>query len=95
MTASHSAPLGFPHNLYAALRRLISFAIKSAAALFILVMASIIAIATAAAGLAIATVAVLIGLFGSRPERSNVFDESDSQGMTLNARKTPRGWTVE
>ena len=95
MTATQSAPLEFPHNLFALMRRLGVMAAKGLLAIVIVFMAGIIAIATAAAGLALAAVALLMRGFGSKRETITVRETVDGQGITLEARKTPRGWTVE
>jgi len=97
MTATHSAPFGFPHNLYALLRRMGNFLVKGVLAVAIVFMAGLIAVATAAAGIALAAYAVILRLSGSRSDRGQTrYEETAENGaITLEAKKTPRGWTVE
>lgn len=96
MTATQSAPLGFPENLYALMRRAGVWIMKGLLALSIIFMAGVIAIATAAAGIALAAVALMTRLSGKRSEPATVYRETaDGDVITLEARKTPRGWTVE
>jgi len=94
MTASQTAPLGFPQNMFDLLRRAGLFVTKGVVAVMIIIMAGIIAVATAAAGVALAVAAVLMGFFGQRGN-STMHEHSDNGTVTLEARKTPRGWTVE
>ena len=96
MTATQSARFGLPQSAFALLRRVGLFASRSALALVILFMAGIIAVATAAAGMALAIVALLMRLFGAPYTGGPAATERpDGDGLTLDARKTPRGWTVE
>lgn len=96
MTASHTAPYGFPHNLYALLRRMGNLFAKGILAVAILFMAGIIAIATAAAGIALAAYALILRLSGSSSDERTQYRETAENGtITLEAKKTPRGWTVE
>lgn len=97
MTATHSAPFGFPHNLYALLRRMGNLIVKGVLAVAIVFMAGLIAVATAAAGIALAAYAVILRLSGSRSDRGQTrYEETAENGaITLEAKKTPRGWTVE
>ena len=95
MTATQTAPFGFPHNLLVFLRRLGGLAAKAVLAVAIIFAAGIIAVATAAAGLALALVALMMRIFvGARNETSTP-ESNHEQGLTLEARKTPHGWTVE
>ncbi len=95
MTASQTAPFGFPQNLISLMRRIGALLSKSAVGIVIVLMAGIIAVATAAAGIALAVAAVLLGLFAQRRTEPVVPDQNPPDSMTLDARKTPRGWTVE
>ena len=97
MTASHTAPYGFPHNLYALLRRMGNLFAKGILAVAILFMAGIIAIATAAAGIALAAYALILRLSGSSSDdaRTQYRETAENGTITLEAKKTPRGWTVE
>ena len=97
MTATHTAPLGFPENLFALLRQLGNLFAKGILAVAIIFMAGLIAVATAAAGIALAAFAVILRLSGSKTEPNHTrFEEKAENGtITLEAKKTPRGWTVE
>jgi len=95
MTATHTAPFGFPHNLFAFLRGAGGIFGKAMLAIAIIFAAGIIALATAIAGIALACVALLMRIFGGQHEPTTVHERADGQGITLEARKTPRGWTVE
>ncbi|GAB5459548.1 MAG: hypothetical protein Hens3KO_25780 [Henriciella sp.] len=95
MTATQTAPFGFPNSALAFLRRIAGFAAKTLLALAIIFAAGIIAIATAAAGIALATLALMMSLFGARRERGPVGAETEANGLTLEARRTAHGWTVE
>lgn len=97
MTATHTAPFGFPHNLLALLRRVGNVLTKGVLAVAIIFMAGLIAVATAAAGIALAAFALILRLSGSRSDAPETrFEETAENGViTLEAKKTPRGWTVE
>ena len=97
MTATHTAPFGFPHNLVALLRRIGNLFAKTVLAVAIIFMAGLIAVATAAAGIALAAFALILRLSGStRDEHKTRYEETAENGtITLEAKKTPRGWTVE
>ncbi|MEL6862335.1 MAG: hypothetical protein AAGL11_10890 [Pseudomonadota bacterium] len=97
MTATHTAPLGFPENLFALLRQLGNLMAKGILAVAIIIMAGLIAVATAAAGIALAAFALILRLSGSKADTHTTrFEETAENGaVTLEAKKTPRGWTVE
>lgn len=97
MTASHTAPLGFPQNLIALMRQVSRFVIRGGVALTLIFLAGMLAVATAIAGITLALVALLIRFFGTSDDtRVQTRAEAGPDGtVTLNARKTPRGWTVE
>ncbi len=108
MTATQTAPFGFAHNFVAFLRRLGGLVVKAVLALAIIFAAGIIAVGAATVGLALACVALLMRLFSAQrdpvhlgpqrpptspPEGPNA--SGDQLPITLEARKTARGWTVE
>lgn len=63
---------------------------------FIIMAAGVLAVATAVAGLVITAIAVVIGLLGRRHLARERRPQSGSgSGVTLDAHRTPRGWTVE
>lgn len=63
----------------------------------VIVAAGILAVVTAIFGLVLAAVAILMRFAGQgrelRPQHSNT--PRDGETITLEARRTPRGWTVE
>jgi hypothetical protein len=61
---------------------------------FVVIVATMMAMMTAFAGLMLAAAALLLRYAGaSRPARISV--RIRDQAVTLQARRTPRGWTVE
>lgn len=97
MTATHTAPLGFPDNLFALMRRIGNLIAKGVLAMAIIFMAGLIAVATAAAGIALAAFALILRLSGSqnRAPQPRYEEHAENGAVTLEAKKTPRGWTVE
>lgn len=97
MTATGTAPIGFPHNLLAFMRRIANLFTKGVLAAAIIVMAGVIAVATAIAGIALAAFAIILRLSGSNAEeqRTRYQETAENGTITLEAKKTPRGWTVE
>lgn len=97
MTASQTAPLGFPQNLIAMMRQITRLVVRGGVALALIFLAGMLAVMTAIAGITLALVAVLMRLFGNGDEGNiQTRSETGSDGtVTLDARKTPRGWTVE
>ena len=95
MTATQTAQFGLPPNLAAFLRTSAGWLSKALLAIAIIFAAGIIAVATATVGIALALVALLMRLFGNHRERTEFQENADGASITLEARKTPRGWTVE
>lgn len=95
MTATQSAPYGLPPNLVAVLRATASWSAKAMLAMAIILAAGIIAVATATVGLALALVALVMRMVGSHHDRAGLQPHAEGSEITLEARKTPRGWTVE
>lgn len=82
--------------LAGSLRRGLSFAGRLILAAFIIIAAGILAVATAVAGLVLAVIALVIGLLGRRRlARAGRQQAEPGAGVTLDARRTARGWTVE
>ncbi|MAN73469.1 MAG: hypothetical protein CME84_05195 [Henriciella sp.] len=80
------------------LREAARWTLKAVLAIAIVFMAGVIAVITAAAGLIIAAVAVLLKLTTGKagPRRAQYAGgETDESGITLEAHRTARGWTVE
>ena len=80
-----------------AFREAARWALRGLLAITIIFMAGVIAVITAAVGLIVAAIAVLLRLTGARPSanRKPRSPKIDPDGVTLNAHRTPRGWTVE
>ncbi|MEM8616114.1 MAG: hypothetical protein AAGF20_04180 [Pseudomonadota bacterium] len=95
MTAVETTPPGFPANLLPHLRRLAIWVGKLALAAAIIILTGILAITAAIAGLAMAAVAVTLRLLGQDRSAIIVQERSEAGTVTLEARQTPRGWTVE
>ncbi len=74
-----------------------NFFAKGILAIAIVIMAGLIAVATAAAGIALADFALILRMSGSKAsEHQTRYEKNAENGtVTLEAKKTPRGWTVE
>lgn len=92
MDTSH----GYTRFRYAgASRAAFSLVVRILTGLVLLVIAALIAFVTAFAGLALAAAALLMRFsFAARGER-RMKTEANGSDITLEARPTPRGWTVE
>ncbi|MEM5518705.1 hypothetical protein WNY37_17235 [Henriciella sp. AS95] len=81
------------------LREAARWGLRGVMALVIIFMAGVIAVVTAAVGLVIAAIAVLLRLTGARPKAQSHHQSTranaPSDGITLDAHRTARGWTVE
>ena len=96
MTATQPAPMAFMTTLMSILRRGMTWIVQGLLAIAIIMVAGFIAIATAAAGIALALVAVFMRLLGRNQVQPTPRSTQASDGtITLEARETPRGWTVE
>jgi hypothetical protein len=82
-----------PHPLRA-LRSAGLLAVQFFAGLFLVCVAGLVAVITAFAGLMLAAAAVLVR-FMAPPRGGAIPAEARDGAVTLNARRTPRGWTVE
>lgn len=69
-------------------------AVQFLAGLFLVCVAGLVAIITAFAGLMLAAAALLVR-FMAPPRGAAIPAEAREGTVTLNARRTPRGWTVE
>ncbi|MGB3625191.1 MAG: hypothetical protein WA989_05175, partial [Henriciella sp.] len=80
------------------LREAARWALRGALALVIIFMAGVIAVVTAGVGLIVAAIAILLRLTGARGKtttyRTHTADSAPSDGITLDAHRTARGWTV-
>ena len=84
-----------------ALREGARWFLRGVLALAIIVMAGMFAVVTAAVGLIIAAVAILLRLTtggargGAKPGPRPGSAKTEADGITLDAHRTARGWTVE
>lgn len=90
-TAHHSFKPFMGDTLHAAISLLARILVGT---LFVLI-AGIVALMTAIAGLMLAAVALTMRFTRTRPVRKQRFSADGGDGITLDARRTPRGWTVE
>lgn len=95
MTATQINPNGFGTSIIQGFQQGFRWFAKGMVAVALVILAGLLAVMTAIAGLVIAGVALMIRLIGPKTE-ARAFDvREDGEGLTLEARKTPRGWTVE
>lgn len=84
----------FHFNLAGAARGGIALFIQVLIGMLLVAAAGVFAVMTAIAGLILAGAALVMRFSGGRPASARQ-PHSDDEPMTLNARRTPRGWTVE
>jgi hypothetical protein len=84
----------FPFNLAGAARGGISLFIQVMIGMLLVAAAGIFAVMTAMAGLLLAASALVMRFVG-RHQAPAATPRADVEPITLNARRTPRGWTVE
>ena len=84
----------FHFNLAGAARSGISLFIQVTIGMLLVAAAGIFALMTAIAGLILAGAALVMRFSGTRSAPA-ARSRSDDEPMTLDARRTPRGWTVE
>ncbi|WP_300375762.1 hypothetical protein [Henriciella sp.] len=99
MTAARSS-LSFDNilsRLANGTREVARWGLRGVIALAVIVMAGMIAVVTAAIGLIIAAVAILLRLTGARNATATRHQraKTESDGITLDAHRTASGWTVE
>ncbi|MEM9053910.1 MAG: hypothetical protein AAGB16_01180 [Pseudomonadota bacterium] len=96
MTATHAAPSGFPQNLILAFQQGLRWFAKGMLAVALIMLAGLLAVMTAIAGLVLAAFALLVRISGSKADDVQTYDvREEGDAITLEARRTPRGWTVE
>ncbi|MEM1086148.1 MAG: hypothetical protein AAGH90_00340 [Pseudomonadota bacterium] len=95
MTATQPNPNRFLISSLEVLKQGLSWFAKGLIALALIVLAGLLAVMTAIAGMVIASAALLIRLTGSDRHADKYDVRQEGEGLTLEARKTPRGWTVE
>ncbi len=84
----------FPFNFAGAARGGIALFIQVMIGMLLLAAAGMFAVMTAFAGLILAGAALIMRFAGARSAPA-MRPHADSEPMTLEARRTPRGWTVE
>jgi len=90
-TAHHTSGFDFS----AALRASLALLVQVVIGMMLVLTAGIVAVMTAIAGVLLGA-AALVMRFAAGGRRGHApADRSQSEPMTLEARRTPRGWTVE
>lgn len=90
------APSDPVSSLFNALRMMVALGAQLLAGLMLILVAGLVALVTAIAGITLATAAIAMRLAASRKARSPESAAPMPEGaITLEARRTPRGWTVE
>lgn len=95
MTATQINTNGFTTSFLQGLKQGLRWFAKGMVAVALIVLAGLLAVMTAMAGLVIAGVALMLRLVGPKSDAKTYDIREDGNGLTLEARKTPRGWTVE
>jgi len=91
---THNASGLFPFNLAGAARGGIALFLQVMIGMLLVAAAGMFAVMTAIAGLMLAGAALVMRFAGRRPMPA-ARSPSEEEPLTLNARRTPRGWTVE
>ncbi len=98
MTADKTAPdaQAFFRSAMNACRRGFALAAQIVFGGLVVLAAGVLAVATAVIGLILALAAIVIGLAsGKRPVAERAGTSTTEDGVTLEAHRTPDGWTVE
>lgn len=91
MVQTHASP---QTSFLAALRTGAALAAQLLIGLLLILVAGMVALMTAVAGVALAAAALAMRYTAPRVSRPSG-DRGAEGGITLDARRTPRGWTVE
>ena len=92
MTRTAPHPSGF--DLAGALRSGLALIVQVVIGMMLVLTAGIVALMTAMAGLLLGAAALVMRFAGRRRMRPAA-DTGSKEPITLEARRTPRGWTVE
>ena len=91
-TAQHNSGFDFAN----ALRGSLSLLVQVVIGLMLVLTAGIVAVMTAIAGVLLGAAALVMRFAaGGHPRSRTARDDRHSEPVTLEARRTPRGWTVE
>lgn len=82
-------------SLLSALRGAVALSVQLLAGLMLILVAGLVALVTAIAGITLAAAAIAMRLAASRKARAPENASMAEGTITLEARRTPRGWTVE
>lgn len=82
-------------SLLAALRLGVALTVQVLAGLMLVLVAGLVALVTAIAGITLAAAAIAMRLTAARRARPSQASSMPEGAITLEARRTPRGWTVE
>ena len=91
---TRTAPQPARMNLSDALSGVIGLFAQLGIGVLLVLFAGLLAVMTAIAGVLLAS-AALVMRFANRRSASPITPSGESDPMTLEARRTPRGWTVE
>ena len=89
------APSDPAASLISAIRGAVALTAQLLAGLMLVLVAGLVALVTAIAGIALAAAAIAMRLSALRNMRPANSPAVTEVGITLEARPTPRGWTVE
>jgi predicted lipid-binding transport protein (Tim44 family) len=92
MTRTAPHPSGF--DFASALRGSLALLVQVVIGMMLVLTAGIVAVMTAMAGVLLGVAALVMRFAGGRRSRRTA-EAADKDTITLEARRTPRGWTVE
>lgn len=82
-------------EIFAAMRRGLAMLLKVIMGGMVVLAAGIMAVSLAMVGLILAAAAVVYRFIAGTPQAAPVQTSTDREGVILDARQTPHGWTVE
>lgn len=96
MVSAYKIEPGLLQKILVWISRIGQFLGRALVAFSIIIAAGLLTVAAAVSAITLACMAIIIRLL-NKPQTSNTAspDHPDDDGVTLNARKTARGWTVE
>ncbi|CAI8316247.1 MAG: hypothetical protein ACPH4G_03855 [Henriciella sp.] len=95
MVSAYKIEPGLLQKIMFWINRIGHFLGRALVAFSIIIAAGLLTVAAAVSAITLACMAIIIRLL-SRPSSANAEAQAaDDDGVTLDARKTPRGWTVE